>query len=46
MGTDVFDGDGLGVDEVDPWCGDEFRLEKETGKGGRDERRADLQRQH
>ena len=46
MGTDEFDGDGLGVDEVDPWRGDELRLEKGAGRGGRDERKADLQRQH
>jgi len=42
--TDEFDADGLGVDEVDPWRADEFRLEKGAGKGGRDGRKADLQR--
>ena len=42
MGTDEFDGDGLGVEEVGPWRANKFRLGKETGKDGRKERQADL----
>ena len=33
MGTDEFDGDGLGVEEVRPWRENEFRLEKRDGEG-------------
>jgi len=44
MGTNEFDGDGLGVEEVGPWRENEFRLEKGTGKGWRDEKNADLRR--
>ena len=46
MGTDKFDGDGLGVKEVRPWRKNESGWRTGTRKNRRNERKVDLRRRH